>query len=171
MTKKVAEKEEYYSVGAVKGFIAPSWTFEYCLALSCLCDAFHSAVHYGMKVKNSDKYALTEKKIEEADEKVAALVEEWKALPKPEYAYKIYEQMLDGDGKSGLKAIVAQCLASILRWKVSEVPDEVTMEQMFDLDLYRLKSNEAKKMELKKKIEADSYLKYIVDAIKYVTQQ
>lgn len=170
-TKKVTEKEKYYSAGSVKGFIAPHWTFEYCLALSCLCNDFHSAVHYGMKVKNSDKYALTDKKMEAADREATAQVEQWKALPKSEYAYKLYEQMLDGNGKSGLKAIVAQCLASILRWKVSEVPDGVTMEQMFDLDLYRLQINEAKKAELKTKIETDSCLKYIVDAIKYATQQ
>lgn len=169
-TKKVTEKEKYYSAGSVKGFIAPHWTFEYCLALSCLCNEFHSAVHYGMKVKNSDKYALTAKKMEAADKEATAQVEQWKALPKSEYAYKLYEQMLDGNGKSGLKAIVAQCLVSILRWKVSEVPDGVTMEQMFDLDLYRLQINEAKKAELKTEIETDSCLKYIVDAIKYATQ-
>lgn len=167
----VSKKEDYYSVGTVKGFISPSWTFEYCLALSCLCGDFHSAVRYGMKVKNSDKYALTDKKIEKADAEVAVQVEKWKALSRSEYAYNVYEQMLDSEGKSGLKAIVAQCLASILRWKISEVPEGVTMEQMFDLDLYRRKVDETKKREFKEKIEADIYLKYIVDAIKYVTQQ
>ena len=171
MTEAVAKKKQFYSIGSVKGFIAPRWTFEYCLALSCLCDEFHTAVRYGMKIKNSDKYALTNKKIDKADAEVAAQHEKWKELPNAEYAYKTYEQMLDNDGKSGLKAIVAQCLAAILRWKISEVPDGVTMENMFDQDLYRIKVDEAKKMELKEKIESDSYLKYIVDAIKYVTQQ
>lgn len=169
--EQITKKEQDYSIGSVKGFVAPRWTFEYCLALGCLRDDFHSAVRYGMKIKNSDTYALTNQKIEKADKEVAAQVGEWYALSQSEYAYKIYEQMLDSDGKSGLKAIVAQCLASIFRWKISQVPDGVTMEQMFDLDLYRLKVDEVKKAELKEKIEADQYLKYIVDAIKYVTQQ
>lgn len=124
-----------------------------------------------MKVQNSDKYALTDKKIEKADAEVAGQAEEWKALSQSEYAYKVFEQMLDKNGKSSLKAIVAQCLASILRWKISEVPEGVTMEQMFDLELYRLKVDETKKREFKERIEADKYLKYIVGAIRYVTQQ
>lgn len=170
-TEVIAQKELYYSNGAVKGFIAPRWTFEYCLALSCLCEEFHNAVRYGMKVKNSDKYALTDKKIEKADAEVIVQLEKWKELPKTEYAYKIYKQMIDDNGKSGLKAIVAQCLAAILNWKIAEVPADITMEKMFEADLYRHEVNEAKKTELKKKIESDRYLKYIVNAIKYVTQQ
>lgn len=170
-TAAVTQKELYYSNGSVKGFIAPRWTFEYCLALSCLCEEFHNAIRYGMKVKNSDKYALTDKKIEKADAEVAIQLEKWKSLPKAEYAYKLYEQMIDDNGKSGLKAIVAQCLAAILNWKISEVPADITMEKMFEADLYRHEVNEEKKTELKEKIESDGYMKYIVDAIKHVTKQ
>lgn len=75
--------------------------------------------------------------------------------------------MLNGDGKSSLKAIAAQCLASILRWKISVIPGELTQEKMFDLDLYGLKTDEKKKAELKSKIERDQFLSYIVNAIKY----
>ena len=35
------EKGKKYSVGTVKGFIAPRWTLEYCLAMSCLSERFH----------------------------------------------------------------------------------------------------------------------------------
>lgn len=170
-TEVVTQKQLYYSNGSVKGFIAPRWTFEYCLALSCLCEEFHNAIRYGMKVKNSDKYALTDKKIEKADAEVAIQLEKWKSLPKAEYAYKLYEQMIDDNGKSGLKAIVAQCLAAILNWKIAEVPADITMEKMFEADLYRHEVNEEKKTELKEKIESDGYMKYIVDAIKHVTKQ
>lgn len=38
---------------------------------------------------------------------------------------------------------------------------------MFDLDLYRFKTDEGKKTELKSKIENDPFLSYIVNAIKY----
>lgn len=75
--------------------------------------------------------------------------------------------MLNGDGKSSLKAITAQCLASLLRWKISIVPDGMTQEKMFDLELYGFKTDEDKKAALKSKIENDPFLSYIVNAIKY----
>ena len=75
--------------------------------------------------------------------------------------------MLDGNDKSSLKAIVAQCLASVLRWKTSIIPDNITQEKMFDLELYRNKIDEGKKAALKTEIEADPYIGYIVKAIKY----
>lgn len=168
--KTIAKKEKYYDIGSVKSFVAPYWTFEYCLALGCLRNEFHNAVHYAMKVKNSDKYALTDKKIEKADEEVAQKMEEWQSLSRPECAFKVYGEMLNDNGKSGLKAIVAQCFANSLKWSISDVAN-VTMENMFDLDLYRFKIDDTKKKDLKEKIESDEYLKYIVDAIKYVTCQ
>ena len=76
--------------------------------------------------------------------------------------------MLDENGKSNLKAIVAQCLASILRWNIlSEIPNNVKPENMFDIDLYAMKVDEAKRMKLKDTIEKDQFLGYIVGAIKY----
>lgn len=164
---KIATKIAHYSQGSVKGFVAPKWTFEYCLALSCLGEDFHKAIHYGKKIKNSDKYSLTDTKIGEADTIVVCEKKAWASLSPPEQAYKIYELMLDNNGKSGLKAIVAQCMASILRWEFTELTDEVTQEKMFDIDLYQSKTDEAKRIQLKERLEADVYLKYIVDAIKY----
>ena len=75
--------------------------------------------------------------------------------------------MLNGDGKSSLKAIVAQCLASTLRWRTSIIPEGVTQEKMFELDLYGYEIDELKKTELKTQIERDQYLRYIVNAIKH----
>ncbi len=167
MAEAVERKEKYYTKDAVKGFISPQWTFEYCLAQSCLKDDFHRAVHYGKKIKNSDKYALTDEKIAEADKAVSDERRLWKDLSGEEIAYKIYGLMLNANGKSGLKAIVAQCLASILKWKIAVVPKGMTQAQMFDLELYQLKVDEDKKQKLKELIETDPYLKYIVDAIKY----
>ena len=62
---------------------------------------------------------------------------------------------------------MAQCLASILRWKTSIIPNGLTQEKMFDLDLYRFNTDEDKKAALKSKIESDSFLRYIANAIKY----
>ena len=66
-------------------------------------------------------------------------------MPGWEKAYEIYNLMLDGDGKSSLKAIVAQCLASVLRWKMSVIPEQFRQEKMFDLDLYRMKIADQRK--------------------------
>lgn len=47
----VKEKEKKYSVGTVKGFIAPRWTLEYCLAMSCLSRGFTEQFIMGRKLK------------------------------------------------------------------------------------------------------------------------
>lgn len=171
MEVKVAEKEAYYSQDSVKGFIAPRWTLEYCLAMSKLSDYFHRAIHYGKKVKNSDKYALTDAKIADADSFANTETAEWSALPKEERAFKVYDLMLGESGKSGLKAIIAQCLASMLRWDISIIPEDVTKEEMFDIDLLQFRKDEQKNQKMKELIEGDEYLAYIVGAIKYATQQ
>lgn len=60
--QKVADKRAKYTVGSIQAFISPRWTLEYCIALSCLSDKLHKAIHYGSKILNSDKYSLTLKK-------------------------------------------------------------------------------------------------------------
>lgn len=167
--QKVADKKAKYTVGSIQAFISPRWTLEYCIALSCLSDKFHRAIHYGKKILNSNKYSLTLAKINDADNDVASEVQEWRTLSGEEVAYRIYCIMLGDDGKSSLKAIVAQCLASMLKWEISNIPDGVTQEKMFDLDMYRYQINEERRIELKRQIENDGNLKYIVDAIKYAT--
>ena len=119
----VKEKEKKYSVGTVKGFIAPRWTLEYCLAMSCLSERFHRAIYYGKKIKNSDTYSLTIKKIEKADKEAEKEYKQWSLMSREERAYKIYQVMLDNNDKSGLKAIVAQSLAPLLKWDISSIPD------------------------------------------------
>lgn len=166
--KAEKDKSKKYTNGSVCGFASPRWTLEYCIAMSCLSDDFHKAVHYGKKILNAKEYiSLTDEKITEANQAAEKETEKWKGLLKWQKAYEIYNLMLNKDGKSGLKAIVAQCLASVLRWKISVVPDKLTQEKMFDLDLYGLKTDEQKKLELKAQIEKDQFLAYIVNAIKY----
>jgi len=162
------EKNRKYTNGSVCGFTSPRWTLEYCIAMSSLSKDFHKAVHYGKKILNAREYILlTDEKITEANQAAEKETNQWDDFPPAEIAYNIYDLMLNGDGKSSLKAIVAQCLASILRWKISVIPGELTQEKMFDLDLYSLKTDEQKKSDLKSKIERDQFLSYIVKAIKY----
>lgn len=164
----VTEKTVKYQVGSVHAFVSPRWTLEYCIAMSCLSKDFHRAVHFGKKILHAKDYiSLTDAKISEADDDVVTEAEKWRALPEPERAYNMYTLMLDGDGKSSLKAIVAQCLSSIIRWNTSVIPEGLPQEKMFDLELYKFKVDIDKRAALKRSIEGDPYLKYIVDAIKY----
>lgn len=164
----VTRKQAIYTEGSVRGFISPYWTLEYCIAQSCLFEKFHKAVHYGKKIQNAeDSISLTDKKIQEAESAMVAEVEEWKDLSPDERAYRVYDLMLSEDGKSSIKTIVAQCLAALLRWQISEIPEGLTQVKMFDLDLYGLKTVDTKKNELRLELESDLSLKYIVDAIKY----
>lgn len=162
----VAAKKKKYSIGSIQGFVSPFWTLEYCISLSFLADMFHHAINYAKKIKNSDKYTLTNSKIKAADKLTASEKSNWEYLGKFERAYRVYGLMVNEDGKSGLKAIVAQCLASLLRLELLSEPIE--KDEMFDLDLYQKKINKQKKAELKHRIESDSYLSYLVDAIKHV---
>ena len=167
--KAAAHKKIMYEAETIHAFISPRWTLEYCIALSCLNKEFHKAIHYGKKILNSNKISLTIDKIDAAKSDVAREEQDWLSLSATERAYKMYNIMLGNDGKSSLKAIVAQCLASMLKWNISVIPDDVTEEKMFDLDLYCYHVDEEKRSQLKKQIESDCYLKYIVDAIKYAT--
>lgn len=161
-------KDRKYTNSSVRGFTSPRWTLEYCIAMSCLSGDFHKAIHYGRKILNAQEHiSLTDAKIDEANRDAEAEAQEWSGLSHAESAYHIYDLMLNDAGKSCLKAIVAQCLASILRWKTSIIPDGVTQEKMFDLDLYGFKIDENKKTVLKSEIESDAFLSYIVNAIKY----
>lgn len=166
--KQEKEKNKNYTEGSVRGFTSPRWTLEYCIAMSCLSEDFHKSVHYGKKIFNAKEYiSLTNEKIVEADNEAAEEMKKWAGMPLWKRAYEIYNLMLDEKGKSSLKAIVAQCLASVLRWKISEIPDEFKQEKMFDLDLYGLKINNQQKDKLKAELEQDQFLGYIVKAIKY----
>ena len=161
----VTRKKAKYSKGSIQGFVSPRWTLEYCIALSFLKDDFHRAINYGKKIKNSDKYTLTAGKITAADQETTEQQSRWNDCSEAERAFNVYDLMLDGSGKSGLKAIVAQCLSSMLR--MAFLTEPVDKEKMFDLDLYQHTVDEGKRAELKQKFENDLYLKYLVDAIKH----
>jgi len=161
----VTRKKAKYSKGSIQGFVSPRWTLEYCIALSFLKDDFHRAINYGKKIKNSDKYTLTADKITAADQETTEQQSRWNDCSEAERAFNVYDLMLDGSGKSGLKAIVAQCLSSMLR--IASLTEPVDKEKMFDLDLYQHTVDEGKRADLKQKFENDLYLKYLVDAIKH----
>lgn len=164
----VAEKKERYDDGPVRAFVSPRWTLEYCIALSFLRKELVKSICYAKKIHNSDAYPYNKKKIEEANAEAKEILAEVEGLAsREEQAYRIYLEMLGKDGTSTLKAITAQCLASLLQWEASDVPEERGQEFMFDQELMGARYNENKRNQLRLKLENDANLAYLVDAIRY----
>ena len=123
-------------------FISPDWTLEYDISLSALRKEFYNAVLRAEKIQNSDTYGLTPAKILAVNQKVETDFTAWTSEHKTEQeiADAIYKDYMLA--KKISKAIVAQCFAALL------------------------KECEG----IKERIEVDEKLKYLVDAIKYVTE-
>ncbi len=140
--EKRTEKEDRYNGNEIQTFISPDWTLEYDIALSGLKREFYSAVLRAEKIQNSDTYGLTPEKITEVNQKVKTDFTTWTSEHKTdqEIAKSIYEGYMLD--KKISKAIVAQCFAALL------------------------KECEG----IKERIEVDEKLKYLVYAIKYVTE-
>jgi len=138
---KRTEKEAKYNGKEIKTFISPDWTLEYDISLSALRKDFYTAVLRADKIKNSNSYGLTPAKITEVNQKVETDFTTWatEAKTDQEIAKAIYKDYMLE--KEISKAIVAQCFATLL-----EVCEGV-----------------------KERIEVDEKLKYLVDAINYVT--
>lgn len=176
-TKNAIErKKKEYDFGDIKTFVAPRWTLEYSLALSFLKKVLYKSVLYARKIQNSDTYALTQQKIEEIDLEVQQKLKEKEDNQPAELAYFIYHDiMLDKASEKGYsnkisKAITAQCLSNYLKWKCIKINGKpLEKEKMFDFELYQTAADQEMKEKIKKKIENDNYLKYLVDAIKHAT--
>ena len=140
--EKRTKKEAKYNGQDIRTFISPDWTLEYDIALSGLKKEFYVAVLRAEKIKNSNTYCLTPDKITEVNQKVETDFATWTSEQKTyqEIAKAIYEDYMLH--KKISKSIVAQCFASLLK----------------------------KCTGIKERIEVDEKLKYIVDAIKYVTE-
>ena len=162
-----------------RSFVAPKWTFEYSVAFSCLRDMLYESILQAKKIENSDQYALTATKIEEIEKKLAEEKAKWSTQEPCVTAHQIYHDTMLNKGNPAVKtngtskAIVAQCLASNLRWAITEISslgeggNSLPKECMFDLDLYQTHIDEAKRVTLAEEIEKDPYLSYLVLAIKH----
>ena len=131
-----------YNGQEIKTFISPNWTLEYDIALSEIRKDLYTAILRAEKIQNSDTYGLTPAKITEVNQKVETDFATWTSEHKTEQeiAEAIYKDYMLD--KKISKAIVAQCFAALL------------------------KECEG----IKERIEVDEKLKYLVDAIKYVTE-
>lgn len=143
INEKRTEKEAKYNGQDIKTFISPDWTLEYDIALSGLRKEFYTAVLRAEKIQNSDTYGLTPEKITEVNQKVETDFVTWTTEHKTgqEIAKAIYDDYMLA--KKISKPIVAQCFAALLKEFGG----------------------------IKERIEADEKLKYLVDAINYVTEK
>ena len=163
--RKIESIKQRYNNKNVQAFVAPKWTLEYSIGLSSLKDMLFESILQAEKIENSDKYALTDSKIKSVHTEFQEEQTAWKSISPEKVAYKYYHDiMLE---KQISKAVVAQCLASYLRWSLIDETKGLTKEKMFDLDLYQISINEDKRKALAEQLERDIYLKYIVDAIKH----
>ena len=180
-TTAISAIQNKYDSGTIKAFVAPKWTFEYSLAFSCLRDMLYESILEAKKIENSDQYALTAAKISDVENSVAEESPKWEGQEPYVTAFYIYHDIMLNKGnpetntKPTSKAIVAQCMASNLRWAITNTSpvegedDALPKENMFDLDLYQTQVDETKRIELATKIEKDPYLAYLVTAIKHAT--
>lgn len=159
--KRLKEAHDY---GPIRTYVAPHWTFEYSIAMSCLGPLLHKAILEAKKISNSDGSPLTPEKLVEVEREIAADPDA--RCTGHQLAYHLYNTLMLEGGVS--KAITAQCLAAELR-KSFVVGRELEGDEMFDADLFQLQIDETKRNDLKTQIESDSNLEYIVEAIKYVT--
>ncbi|NSW92664.1 MAG: AAA family ATPase [Firmicutes bacterium] len=147
-SRKVKEKHdsirERYEKDNVKAFVSPQWTLEFDIACSCLKTKLHAAIKMAEDYEKLDKKdGQTIKESTEYLEEAREEIQSWNNLDMFEIAKNITEKVVIR--KSISKAVVAQCFAKIL--SESNFSDEEI-----------------------KNIRNDIYLKYIVDAIDYVTR-
>jgi len=153
--KKKEQKIKKYSHDNVQAFVSPLWTLEFDIACSCLKEEFYAAILMAKDYQKEDDKLIEGKKpvsIKETDNKELRnyLEEAQNAICKMEeqknnefeIAKKIVEEVIIK--KNFSKAIVAQCFAEILLSK------DFSKEKL-------------------PKICCDPKLKYLVDAINYVT--
>ena len=138
----ISTKNTKYDEEKVKSFIAPYWTLEYTIALSCLSKLFYQAVYICKKTKSRDYvYSMSDKTIyiTEANSEY----DSWESSrkTKEDIAFIIYNDTMIEKSNPLSKAVVSQVFGQILNEA--------------DLSSYP--------------IESDDKLKYLIEAINYVT--
>lgn len=139
----VKDKELKYEGGDVKTFVSKRWTLEFDIAMSSLRNILFEAVKISMFTDNLEKEVI-EEKIVEIKNNCDIQIKEWITIGKTneEIAIEIFTPIANNNVS---KPVVAQVF-SILLMKSNNDP------------------------ELKKKVVIDEYLKYLINAIKYVTR-
>ncbi|AIY08092.1 hypothetical protein LK13_05575 [Paenibacillus polymyxa] len=147
--KKIkSEKKVKYSDQNVKAYISHEWTLEFDLACSCLKKELFASILMARDYANQDKEltegraAKTYKEIGDYLKEAETQISGWSTYEPFMLASNIVRDVVLKKNIS--KAVVAQCFSEILNER------SFTLEELED-------------------IRSDSYLKYLVDAIDYVT--
>jgi hypothetical protein len=116
-----ALKSKQFEDQKVKYFVGTDWTLEYLLGLSCLKNLFYEAILTAKLLQKSDAFDLNEQEyidaVYEIKQQVQTDLADWETskMTIEDIAYKLYWEIMQGKGKNKTsKAIVAQCLASLL---------------------------------------------------------
>ena len=141
-TNTITKKTIKYDEEKVKSFIAPYWTLEYTIALSCLSKLFYQAIYICKKTYSRD-YVYTESQKNTYIEEANIKYDSWESIGKTreDIAFIIYNNTMIKESNPLSKAVVAQVFGQILNET--------------DLSTYN--------------IETDDKLKSLADAINYVT--
>ena len=154
--ERLQKLEKDYTFGDVKAFVSPNWTLEYELSLSKLKIIFLQALLISEKMQNATTGTPKSEKIDEANSKVFELYKEWKKRYSSEMrineiiAQRIYADIMLKQSEPGKKKISKAIAAQ---------------EFARHLDGLFIKRNETFA-----KIMKSPSIKYIRDAIEYVTE-
>ena len=147
--EKAKRLESVINTDKIKIYLPKSWTLEYEIAGSGLYKLLATAIKVAQIEENDPDQEIT-------DEVIITLWNEVEAeypnghVPTRAETYRIFESLNEG---AVSKAITAQYLAGMLLGSLPPVSNGVV-----------------NKDEIKRTVEADEKLKYLVDAIKFVTQ-
>lgn len=148
--EKRTRLENTINADKIKIFLPQAWTLEYEIAGSGLYRLLATAIKAAQKEKAHPEMEITNEALNELWKEVIAVYPDSRYRPTNEEAYKIFEPLNDGTVS---KAITAQYLAGML---AGELPP--------------ISTGAVNRDEVKSIVENDDKLKYLVEAIKHVTE-
>lgn len=147
--EKRTRLENAINADKIKIFLPQAWTLEYEIAGSSLYKLLATAIKAAQQEKDHPELEITDKILNQLWNDVTGEFPDGGILTK-EVVYKIFEPLNDGTVS---KAITAQYLAGMLAGELAPVSDGT------------VNRNKVKSI-----VENDDKLKYLVEAIKYVTE-
>ena len=147
--EKRTRLENAINADKIKIFLPQAWTLEYEIARSGLYRLLATAIKAAQLEKDHPELEITDKKLNQLWNNVTDEFPDG-GIPTKGEAYKIFKPLNDGTVS---KAITAQYLAGILAGELAPVSDGTVNRD-----------------KVKSIVENDDKLKYLVEAIKYVTE-
>lgn len=147
--EKTEQLESEINADGIKIFLPKAWTLEYEIAGSGLYRLLETAIRAAKKEAANQEQEITNELLKNLWNEVINDYPEGNT-PTKEVVYKIFEPLNEGTVS---KAITAQYLAGMLAGELPPVSDNIVDRE-----------------EVKRIIESDEKLKYLVDAINHVTK-